>query len=388
MTRAVREAPRTPILDVVFYAPWASNRIDPEVHAEVAGGGAETQLFLVAKALAQRGARVGLIVVGTASELPRAVDGVHILAQPPRRRATGLRARAALAMGAFRAVVAARAAVVVQRNAGPATPVVALAARLRGARFVYSSANVVDFDLGRLEPAHVVRLFEWAIRSAAEVVVQTDEQGRLCRERFGREAVVIRSIAEPAEPRLATPEAFLWIGRMAEYKRLDVYLELAAAVPEARFGVLAVPGAGDDPGQAGRLARAAEALPNLAVHEPRPQREVGKLIERAVAVVNTSEYEGMPNVFLEGWSRGVPAIAFSHDPDGVVATHGLGGFASGSRERLVELTRELWASRDDQHALGERCVAYVRTEHAEERVAERWLRQVLARTPREAPSTS
>src|SRR5439155_20895095 len=103
-----------------------------------------------------------------------------------------------------------------------------------------------------------------------EVVVQTDEQAELCRSRFGRDPVVIRSIAERAEPRDGVPDAFLWVARMAPYKRLDVFLDLAAAIPEARFQVIALPGLHDQRELAERLERAAASLPNLEVLDPRP----------------------------------------------------------------------------------------------------------------------
>src|SRR5439155_20251272 len=129
-----------------------------------------------------------------------------------------------------------------------------LAARLRGARFVYSSANVFDFDLGRVEPPYKVRLFECGVRAADEVVVQNDGQAEMCRQRFRRDPVVIRSIAEAAEPRQGVPEPFLWVGRAAPYKRLGVYLDLARDVPEARFQMIAVPGPDNESELASRLA--------------------------------------------------------------------------------------------------------------------------------------
>jgi glycosyltransferase involved in cell wall biosynthesis len=282
----------------------------------------------------------------------------------------------------------ARTSALVQRNAGPTTAVAAFVARVSGARFVYSSANVVDFDLGRVERAYNVWLFEWGLRAAAEVVVQTDEQADLCRARFGRDPVVIRSIAERAEPRSGAPEAFLWVGRMARYKRLDVYLELAAALPEASFWVVASPSGDEQPEMRERLERAAAELPNLTVLAPRPRAELAALIERAVAVVNTSQYEGMPNVFLEGWTRGVPALAYSHDPDGVVAAHGLGAFADGSPERLLELAREQWDTRNDQTTVAQRCIDYVHEHHDIDVVAERWIAQALPATARAGSSTS
>src|SRR5438105_12666546 len=102
----------------------------------------------------------------------------------------------------------------IHMNAGTTTAIAALAARLRGARFVYSAANIVDFDLGQIEPSYRVRMFEWGARAADAIVVQTAEQAELCRERLGREGVVIASITEPAEARRGPPEAFLWVGRL------------------------------------------------------------------------------------------------------------------------------------------------------------------------------
>jgi glycosyltransferase involved in cell wall biosynthesis len=210
------------------------------------------------------------------------------------------------------------------------------------------------------------------VRAAAEVVVQTEQQAEMCQQRFGRHPVVIPSIAEPAEPRRGVPEAFLWIGRMAPYKRLDRYLELAAAVPEARFQAIAVPASDDQPGITARLEQARHELPNLEVLEPRPRAELAPLIERAVAMVNTAQYEGMPNVFLEGWARGVPALALSHDPDGVIVSHGLGGFAGGSLARLAELARSEWASRGNQREVAGRCVSYVHRHHDVDAVVAAW----------------
>jgi glycosyltransferase involved in cell wall biosynthesis len=235
----------------------------------------------------------------------------------------------------------------------------------------------MDFDLGRIDHAYNAWLVDRVLRGADEIVVQDDHQAALCRAKLGREPVVIRSIAERAERRGRPGEAFLWIGRMAPYKRLDVYLDLAAQVPEARFQVIAVPAHEEQPETAARLARAAVELPNLEVLEPRPRDEVGKLIERAVAIVSTGDFEGMPNVFLEAWGRGVPALVFAHDPDGVVAAHGLGEFAGGSTERLAELARAQWASRADQRDVAERCIAYVRRAHDLEVATAVW-REVVA----------
>jgi glycosyltransferase involved in cell wall biosynthesis len=362
--------------DVVVYAPWASPLVGGSSFGGATGGG-ETQMVLLAKALAARNLRVGLIVVGTAEELPASWNGVRLLPQPPRRRSGGLAARAALALAAARALIGVSTDVLLQMNAGPTTGIAACVARIRGARFIYVSMNVVDFDYAAFEPSALnVRLYEWGVRHASEVVVQDAHQAQLCRERFGRDPVVIYSIATRAERRTRQPEAFLWVGRLQHWKNPDAYVELARAVPEAQFWMIAVPQENEPPESRRRVEDGVRELPNLHLLDSRPRDELGELMARAVAIVSTSESEGMPNVFLEGWARGVPALTLSFDPDGMIARHELGHSAGGDSGRLAELARDLWTRRDDQDELADRCIAYVRAEHDEDAIADRWARTV------------
>ena len=101
------------------------------------------------------------------------------------------------------------------------------------------------------------------------------------------------------------------------------------------------------------------------------------LVERSVAIVNTSDYEGTSNVLLEGWARGVSALVLHHDPDGLVVREGLGAFAGGNTERLAQRTRELWRDREQVDALAARCRGYVGREHSAQSAVECWL-EVLA----------
>jgi hypothetical protein len=106
----------------------------------------------------------------------------------------------------------------------------------------------------------------------------------------------------------------------------------------------------------------------------RPRSGLMPLFDSAVAVVSTSDFEGMPNTFLEGWTRGVPALALAHDSDGVIEREGVGAFAGGSAERLAELARALWRGRHDQSALARRSRDYTNREHRAEVAADRWIR--------------
>lgn len=358
--------------DVAFYLP----RITPLLTGAPSVGGAETQIALLAPALARLGLKVCLIVFDSPGEsLPSSLGEAVVCVRPPyliHERFGRLRELAAV----YRALAHARARVVVTRTAGPDVGVVAVFAKLGRRRFVYSSANVRDFDLRLTDPKRRNQLlFRLGIRLADQIIVQTREQVALCSESYGRTPRLIESIAEPAPNNAAAPEAFLWVGRVVPYKRPLDFIELARSLPEARFRMVTMP-SGWGKSERSSLQEAIEArahdVPNLELMSPRPRDELLQLVEHAVAVVNTADHEGMPNVFLEGWARGVPSLALVLDPDGAIERHQIGGFAQGSTERLRELARELWQSRGDRADLSARCRRYIDEHHAPDVVASRW----------------
>lgn len=371
--------------DVVFHVPWIAALLAPG--RELPRGGAETQIHLVAQELARRGHRVCAVAYDTSDGLPERVGGLHVAVRPPPRTLArpGPLGQVWEVATSWRHLSRLDSPVFVQRGTGVDTGIVALAVRARRRRFVYSSANTIDFDYARVDRRRTVMLFHLGVRLANTIVVQTREQVGMCRDRFGRTPVHIPSVAESAPQRVAAPEAFLWIGKLASYKGPLRYLALARAMPEATFWMVGVPSERDSAALAVEVERVAADLPNVQLLEPRPRHELLELYNRAVAIVSTSDYEGMPNVFLEGWSRGVPALTYSHDPDNVITRNGIGAGAEGSIDRLVALAREFWHCRDAQHDIAARCQAYVEREHSVGAVADRW-QAVLGLTAPPSPS--
>jgi glycosyltransferase involved in cell wall biosynthesis len=357
---------------VAFYVPWIGPLlVNRRGHAT---GGAETQIFLLSRALARRGLRVCLLVFAIPDvEIPSSVHGVDVLVRPPYKAKQRV-------LGKVREIVNIRAALrsvdadaVVTRAAGPHVGLIRLFTR--GRRFVYSSASPRDFDVVRVAPKRRDRLLlSFGLRMADEIVVQTEEQRQSCRDRLGRTPIVIRSLCELGEQGTGVPEAFLWVGRFHRVKRPLEYLELARAMPDAQFWMVVSSTAPtrEDVALQHMVEAGARVLPNLRLFHALPRPELMDLVRRAAAVVTTSEYEGMSNVLLEGWAHGVPALVLAYDSDGIVARERVGLVAGGSRESFVEQARELWAGRFDRSELSSRCRVYVEEHHSPEHRADQW----------------
>jgi glycosyltransferase involved in cell wall biosynthesis len=338
-------------------------------------GGAERQMTLLARTLSARGHRVAHIVYPPRDPrpLPDRLTLVHRESHVGDRPLVG---NVLEALRIWRALRAADARVVIVRTASPAVAIAVAFCRLHRRALIFSSSNVTDFTLERMSSRLRRALYRVGVRLADAVVVQSDDQVALVARAFPslRRVVPIPSFCEPAPP--ATPaagnggDAFLWFARFVDYKQPMRYLELARALPEARFWMIPVP---EQPSpELEELHDAARRTPNLELLDPLPHEKLSELIGQAAAVVNTSIFEGMPNAFLEAWAHGVPVLTLQFDPDEVVARNGLGVSAGGSWERFVEGARELWQARDRRDGLATRVRTYVERVHSMEAVGARW----------------
>lgn len=360
-----------PLADVAIYAPFAAQLLaDPDGPGI---GGAEMQMSLLAAALAARGLDVCQIVY-PAPGLPESRDEVRIVRRDPSAHGPLAEARAIA-----RALHAANARICVHRGAGPEVGVTALVSRLLRRRFVYSASSTLDFTGTIIGSRRGRGAYLLGLRLADTVVVQTREQAGLARRHRRPEAIeVVPSIAVPAA-RGDDGELFLWAGRAASYKDPLSFVRLARELPEARFAMAVIPCDAPDHAVAlSEIESAAAGLRNLRLLAPLPHQELLDLIACAVAVVNTSPAEGMPNTFLEGWARGVPALALNIDPDGRLSQAGMGIAADGDWGRFVAAARELWVHRTDAEHKRNRIRAAAERDHSPATVAEDWVRLLSA----------
>lgn len=361
--------------DVAVYLPAAAELYE---RAREGPGGAERQTTLLARALAADGYRVAQIVYPVADPVPlpgrltlveRAAYqlGDGRLAGPVREAAE-----------TWRSLWRADARVVVLRKRSPALGIAALYCRLRRRRLIFASANDYEFIHDRFPDTLLHRLlFSLGVSLADAVVVQSEQQLALAREAFPRLRRLVRIPSFVERPASSggerESEAFLWAGRLVDYKEPLRYVELACAVPAARFLMIPLPDASEpDSPLIAAVHEAARSVPNLQLLEPVPHEDAVELIRRSVAVVNTSRFEGMPNVFLEAWTCGVPTLTFEFDPDGVVARERLGIDAEGSWDRFVAGARELWEMRGEHADLSRRARSYVERVHSVEAVCSLW----------------
>ena len=350
---------------ICFVAPQAWPVLSRDPHIPVVGG-AEVQQAILARLLAAQGRAVSMICLDYGQPDGAQVDGVTV--RKIFRQQDGvpvLRFLHPRLTSMWRALKEVDADIYYFRSAAMWVGVLAEFCRKAGKRLVYAGASDKDFERdqsGQIPYARDRWLYRRGLARADAIVAQNEYQRATCKQTYARDAVVIPSVYQlPKNGHAVEKDLVLWVGTVHANKRPGLLLELAQRLPQRRFVMIGGPGASrafyDE------IRSRAAAIPNLEFKGFLPLAEVEPWFDRARVLVNTSTYEGMPNVFLQAWARGVPTVA---TVDVGVAEHRV----APNVEALARGVEDSFAN----PALGDACREYFQRTHSSASVLARYNR--------------
>jgi glycosyltransferase involved in cell wall biosynthesis len=366
-------------IKICFVSPLGYGLYNP--HSGLPFGGAEVQFFLLATALANDSA-YDVSVLTTVDHQPgiesRGQMTVHKRLgrrrmEPKARQGVLDRFRQLTGyLTAFREMrqqfINIDADIYLHAGAGVEVGAYGLICRLLRRRFLFFIASSADLwePYGKVE-GPLKWLFPLGIRLADAVVCRSIEQQDRLRGQYGRMGILIRTGHPHPPTRDASKSHALWVGRGNPLKRPEIFLDLAARMPQHRFlMVVAHEDAHLDLLQ--RVRARAATLSNLDLYEDVPWSEIDTCFARAQIFVNTSTHEGFPNTFVQAALSATPVVSLFVDPDGLLGKQQIGMCAGGDFERLVELTNGLLADFKATSRLGQRAHSYATVNHSLDKV--------------------
>ena len=365
---AAAARPERVLPSICFVAPHAWPVLSRDARIALVGG-AEVQQAILARLFAAHGHRVSMVCLDF-GQPPRAeVDGVSVHRSFRMDSGLpGLRFFHPRLSSMWQAMRAADADIYYYRSAALMAGVMVEFCRRHGRRSIYAGASDRDFDAdvgAQLARARERWLFRRGLRLADRIVAQNEAQRSACLANYGREAVLIPSVYEaPTGKASGAGDVVLWVGTLHVNKRPELLLELAARMPRQRFVMVGGAPAG---GEAffGEMKRRAERLENVEFTGFLPLAQVEPWFDRARVLVNTSTYEGMPNVFLQAWARGVPTVA---TVDVGVAAHKVVSNLESLQREIEHLLESPLAHEKASRA----CRAYFEATHSSAQVLRRY----------------
>jgi glycosyltransferase involved in cell wall biosynthesis len=332
-------------------------------------GGAERQQWLLARALANKGWSVTVVVQGLADlEHGRNIAGIQFISLP---EAFGALAPAQRLFSLYHFMSTHLPDWWYWRCASHRWgPAVAIAKRLR-IRTIFAAGFDTDvhprdalFERSRWWP-----LYAWGLAKTDRIFVQHEGQYSELSSNLRSKAAIIPSIVQL--PKTTTPHEerqkyVAWVGMLRHPKRPDLLLEIASKADALQFIVCGGPSDHRSPtGYSDTIVNALKRLPNVDYRGQVPPEHAHDVIANASVLLSTSEGEGFPNVFLESWASGTPVVSITIDPDHAIEQLGLGS-VSGNVEQAIHDMTELIRSPQRREAISVQARRYILDKHGEQ----------------------
>jgi glycosyltransferase involved in cell wall biosynthesis len=360
---------------ICFVAPYAWPVLSRDPNIQVVGG-AEVQQCILARLLAAGGYRVSMICFDYGQPSPALVDGVTVYKSfRPDAGVPVLRFVHPRLTTMWKVLGEVDADVYYQRSSAMWTGVIAEFCKRHGKRSIYAGASDRDFELGQEQIVHARDkwLYRHGLARVDRIVAQNPYQIDSCRRNHERQAVLIPSCYElPPDANPGQGDRVLWVGTIHGYKRPEMFLDIAERLPERRFVMVGGPSVGGERLKAGyfeEIRERAAKLPNVEFTGFLPLAQVEPWFDRARVLVSTSVYEGMPNVFLQAWARGVPTVA-TVDVGAAVNTVFANAEEGAAKVDALFSDAALWKRAADD------CLAYFQRNHSSTEVLARYSRLI------------
>lgn len=329
-------------------------------------GGAEVDSYYIASELAKDpNYRVSCIVADYGQEpieVRESVTLIKALDFNTRRFAATLRL--------WKALRKADALIYIRKLSSAVTAEVALFCKCYGRRFVYRTASAVECD-GTYIREHYLRGkgFLWSLRQADAVIAQNQTDADNLAKTAGVSAQVIKN--PERLPPLDSKESrtILWVGRSADVKRPELFLELAKQMPEKHFTMICQRAIEDK--QYDNFAAKAKQINNLEFIQRVPFHQIHEHFLQAKVFVNTSDYEGFPNTFIQACKCATPIVSLNVNPDGFLDEHKCGFCCNGDWEKFVDSVKDI-LEKEKYTELGKNARKYAEENHDITKIVEQY----------------
>jgi glycosyltransferase involved in cell wall biosynthesis len=241
-------------------------------------------------------------------------------------------------------------------------------------RVVFTSTIDTDSNphiMRRIDPLYSRLLYYLGLKMLPFVVCQSKHQQKNFYKFFKKKASVVQNIYSIANVSNGVKkQTALWVGTNNQLKAPGSFVDLARKSPEISYRMAMVPS--QDADFQKRLETEIRGVYNIDYLGFIPEREMGKLYAEASLLVNVSELEGFPNVFLHAWAHKTPVVSLKINPDGIIRKYRM-GFCSGSMEQMIKDIRLLLQNDQLRLEMGNNGYVYVKRHHDADKIAEQYI---------------
>jgi len=264
-----------------------------------------------------------------------------------------------------------------QRTGCAYTGIAAYYSKKNRCRMIWHVSLLKDVEKIKIQMRNTLRPFyfidkiflRYGISNTDIIICQANYQNELLKKNYKRECDLIIPNFHPAPEtsvRKSNNIKVVWISNIKRFKQPELFLKLADKLRNYKVKFIMI-GRMDYKKFQKKITSYIKKIKNIEYLGEKSIKEVNRILCESHILVNTSEYEGFPNTFIQAWMRKVPVVSLNVDPDNILKKFKI-GFHSNTFENMVEDVKRLIGDKELREEMGERAQKYALKYHSMENI--------------------
>lgn len=270
--------------------------------------------------------------------------------------------------------------VIYQRVASAYTGIGAYYARHNDCKIVWHISSDADVSKQKIQLKKDMisryidqKFLQYGIRNVDRIIAQTNTQAQILSDNYQRKVDAIIPNFHPLPTEEITkllPIKVVWIANLKKIKQPEIFIKLAKDLEHINNVEFIMIGSMQGSSKwAENIRQSIKDAINLKYVGETSQSQVNAVLANSHILVNTSEYEGFSNTFIQAWMRMVPVVSLNVNPDKLL-DNGKLGFCSGTYKGLLENVLDLIRNHSKREAIGKSSRDYALKNHSEKNAEE------------------
>jgi len=250
--------------------------------------------------------------------------------------------------------------------------IIAFFCKIHKKKFIYRTASDIDCDGTFIARNFFIgQFYKYGLKHADRIITQNEKNKKQLQDNYGINAIIIRNSWDIEVNNKEKKEFILWVSRCETLKNPQIFLELAKKIPEQKF-VMICPIQKNEVHLFYEIKVEARKLNNVKFINFVSFDKIQTYYDQARLFVNTSDFEGFPNTFVQACLGGVPIVSYKVNPDNFLIEEDVGYFADGDKKRLLDILKNSIKNEMEWNEKSKNCYEYVKKYHNIQKNGKMW----------------
>lgn len=327
-------------------------------------GGSEIQLYFLARELAKdNNFEISFVVGDFGQKSVEKKEGVTLFKAKTPKKGENKIARLKQSFSFWKVFKKSDADIYITSSANSLVGLVSMFCFFYKKKHFHRTACSIDVDGTFIGKNGLLgKIYKIGLERANLIFVQNKQDAISLKSNHNKDSFVLKN-SFPLEKREHFPKSYiLWVARCEKLKNPDQFIALAKKFPNEEFLMISQPRESAKE-LFDKIKTEISRGNNIRLLESVPFDEIQEYYNKAKLFINTSDFEGFPNTFVQACIGATPIVSLNVNPDNFLTEYDCGFCADGDLGKMYKDIKNILENKEELRIKGENARSYVEKKH-------------------------